>query len=1078
MKKYIAVILALAIALSAAPAALAESGAPVKRAVFLQELASELDISPVLYENAFDDVAASDSFADILQGALHSGVVEEGGLFYPNSFITREEAADMTVRALRAACVGLSESAEPVFFRDWRDISADKTESVEIAFANRLIDFEEMFYPQRNATEEYCASLIGRAKRLRDELPVHVGDGSADADINTVRDYLRENTNEKAQSLYDEAMTRFIMNNSQSEVDRAYELIAMARGLIYDKRTSFLTGSYWYDDNGGLIQAHGGGILYDEKSGKYYWYGEAREPSTVPENLKSYASMGWRIGVACYSSEDLYNWRYEGLALEMIEGENLSYPQSDIRVGEVLERPKVIYNEKTGKYVMWMHIDNGWYGYSRAGVAVSDSAEGPFEYLGSCRPGGKMSRDMTVFVDDDGAAYLYFSTDENGCLACVRLSEDYLSCEDEATYCIWWQWREAPAVFKYKDTYYMITSGCTGWDPNAADYATAPSPKGPWTQHGSPCVGEGADITFGGQSAWVLPVDADSGKFIFIADIWRPADHKESGYIWLPIQINTDGSLRIEWVDEWKIGDLGYNIDTVQYTKTAVFGKDSVKLPLSTAVSVNGEKKRTPIMWSKEGFSADMPGHYKIDGTLPELGGAPVEAEVFAVPDNLIYFASCGGSEDGDFAAIRQMREINNSVPDKVFGRDTVTGLNWGYTADHSTGTRTDSDMYYSVRYDYSEGGEESVGTGLTYKFEVSEGKKYNVYAGICDPWRAEDRVIDVSVNGQTASFNTFDGPAAFCVTNVSPEEGYISVSAVRNEKTLAPSLDPLLSWIMISVGDGGESVVSGVRETEAIESDAEIESGKTYILTNAETGKALSAENGAVTSGGSDKYWIIRRESDGYYTVRNAISGLCLGVEGDRAVLCQPSSGGAVRFNITKARSGVHISPKKRGGFLEDSFNGIIASDDEWGRRVEWTLTVSEAPQEAEDAAVYRTIRSVKTGKAVTYGENAPLGVYAYDMSASQGWSFKKTYFGSYIISSASAAVSIDVPNGRTDDGLAMVVYQTIENINQRWFLEKDEKENYLFRSEASGLYLTVENGKLVQRRRDEGADQSFVIK
>ena len=43
---------------------------------------------------------------------------------------------------------------------------------------------------------------------------------------------------------------------------------------------------------------------------------------------------------------------------------------------DVIERPKVIYNDKTKKYVMWMHIDKRHYEYARAGVAVSDKVTG------------------------------------------------------------------------------------------------------------------------------------------------------------------------------------------------------------------------------------------------------------------------------------------------------------------------------------------------------------------------------------------------------------------------------------------------------------------------------------------------------------------------------------------------------------------------------------------------------------------------------------------------------------------------------------------------------------------------------
>ena len=64
----------------------------------------------------------------------------------------------------------------------------------------------------------------------------------------------------------------------------------------------------------------------------------------------------------------------------------------------VLERPKVLRNPQTGKFVMWMHIDSGDYELARLGVAVSDNPHGPFRYQGSFRPHGQQSRDFTVFA--------------------------------------------------------------------------------------------------------------------------------------------------------------------------------------------------------------------------------------------------------------------------------------------------------------------------------------------------------------------------------------------------------------------------------------------------------------------------------------------------------------------------------------------------------------------------------------------------------------------------------------------------------------------------------------------------------
>src|SRR5207253_9057282 len=112
-------------------------------------------------------------------------------------------------------------------------------------------------------------------------------------------------------------------------------------------------------------------------------------------------------GVSCYSSKDLAHWKYEGVALSPVAGD----PNNDLDTSRVIERPKVIYNARTKKFVMWMHIDKNDYSYSQSGVAVSDHPAGPYKYLCSVKPNGNMSRDMTVFQDDDNKAYLIFSSE-------------------------------------------------------------------------------------------------------------------------------------------------------------------------------------------------------------------------------------------------------------------------------------------------------------------------------------------------------------------------------------------------------------------------------------------------------------------------------------------------------------------------------------------------------------------------------------------------------------------------------------------------------------------------------------------
>ena len=352
---------------------------------------------------------------------------------------------------------------------------------------------------------------------------------------------------------------------------------------VYQKEKKIASGEVWRDMDGELINAHGGGILFHE--GKYYWFGEHR-PATGFVTEK---------GIACYSSTDLLNWKNEGIVFAVSEEAG-----SDIEKGCIMERPKVIYNKKTGMFVMWLHLElkGQEYGPARTAVAVSDSPVGPYRFIRSGRvnpgiyplnmtkkerklkwnleqykewwtpewyeairkgmfvkrdlEGGQMSRDMTLFVDDDEKAYHIYSSEENLTLQIAELTDDYLNHSGKYIRIFPGGHNEAPAIFKKDGIYWMITSGCTGWDPNKARLLTATSILGEWKQLPNPCIGENADKTFGGQSTYILPLP-DKKQFLFMADNWRPKSLEDSRYIWLPIQFNEKGTPFIEWVDRWKI---------------------------------------------------------------------------------------------------------------------------------------------------------------------------------------------------------------------------------------------------------------------------------------------------------------------------------------------------------------------------------------------------------------------------------------------------------------------------------------------------------------------------------------------
>ena len=350
---------------------------------------------------------------------------------------------------------------------------------------------------------------------------------------------------------------------------------------------NFRPGELWLDNNGVHINAHGGGILYHNDT--YYWFGEHKT-----EGKTGNVAL---VGVGCYSSKDLYNWINEGIVLSVAtEGSD-----SDIESGCILERPKVIYNEKTGKFVMYFHLELKGKGYSaaRTGIAVSDKIIGPYKFIKSFRPNagifpvnmtetqrnftvtsedikglsssekdsiiaeglyvcrdfktGQMSRDMALYVDDNQKAYHIYSSEENKTLHIAELTDDYLDYTGKYYRIDPAGWNEAPALFKKDGRYYMITSGCTGWRPNPARLLTADNIWGPWTRHpDNPAIGDYSETTFHSQSTYILPVQGRENTFIFMADRWKPQNAIDGRYVWLPIEFE-NGLPVLKWVDEWDL---------------------------------------------------------------------------------------------------------------------------------------------------------------------------------------------------------------------------------------------------------------------------------------------------------------------------------------------------------------------------------------------------------------------------------------------------------------------------------------------------------------------------------------------
>ena len=343
-------------------------------------------------------------------------------------------------------------------------------------------------------------------------------------------------------------------------------------------------GAIWLDSDKKLINARGGGIL--AFNGRYYWYGEHKRAGKT-----GYLALD---GVHCYESGDLKHWDDRGIVLAVSDD-----PTSPIVSGCRIERPKVIFNAKTGKFVMYFHSTDEWHRLAKRGLAVADSPTGPFSFLGASRVNagfwpinispedkadnseippesefsngesqevrqyriyardrmqGQMARDITLFVDDDNKAYHIYSSEHNSTLHIAEFTDDYLDWTGRYVRVFPNRWNEGAAMFKYNKKYYLLSSGCSGWAPNTARAGVADHIFGPWKELPNPCRGInpennlGPEKTFGGQSTFVLPA---GDRRIAMFDLWNSETFSDSRYCWLDIHL-TESGYEIPWKDDFQ----------------------------------------------------------------------------------------------------------------------------------------------------------------------------------------------------------------------------------------------------------------------------------------------------------------------------------------------------------------------------------------------------------------------------------------------------------------------------------------------------------------------------------------------
>lgn len=385
-------------------------------------------------------------------------------------------------------------------------------------------------------------------------------------------------------------------------------LVALAAGLAVAPAfrstaaqaatAAFTPGAAWTDSSGNPLQIHGLGII--KVGATWYAFGEDKTgESSGDANFQD---------VPCYSSADLQHWAYQGQALSR-QGSGDLGPQ------RVVERPKVIFNASTGQYVMYMHIDNTSYSEAKVGVATSSSVCGPYTYRGSFQPLGFQSRDVGLFQDSDGSAYLLSEDRVNG-LRIDRLSADYLSVTSAVAVLPDF---EAPAMMKVNGTYYIFGSHLTGWSTNDNVYATASSLSGPWSSFAT--FAPAGTHTYNSQTANIIAVQGSSAtSYIYAGDRWTTSNLGTSPLIWLPLTVH-GGTVTMGWFGQWSLD-----------TSAGTWTPDASLPPAGTRVLTN----------ANSGDVMDVSGGSTANGGVviqwPSNGGAnqhwalqPVSGNVFTL---------------------------------------------------------------------------------------------------------------------------------------------------------------------------------------------------------------------------------------------------------------------------------------------------------------------------------------------------------------------------------------------------------------------------------------------------------------
>jgi len=346
---------------------------------------------------------------------------------------------------------------------------------------------------------------------------------------------------------------------------------------------AFYPGAEWKDTDGKPIQAHGGSVIAAE--GKYWFYGENKEKTDGVNGI-------WHWGMRVYSSNNLYDWKDEGLFIEP----DVNAPKYAMRnPRSYSDRPHILYNDQTKKYVCWVKVQED--GIQTMSIFTADRIKGPYTLVKSgFRPDGFGAGDFDLVLEG-GKGYIIYEVPHTH-LNVSELSADFCDTVGKTTAHFPCKGppftREAPAHFVRNGRHYIFTSGTTSYWPNPTKIAEAASVVGPWKDLGLATRGDAKETTFDCQVSSVFKVPGKKDCYIAIGDRWlidntysyavvsnafdvlfskigddsskaaanqffaetraQPQATCKGRYVWLPVKFDGDRPY-LDWCERWSLDE-------------------------------------------------------------------------------------------------------------------------------------------------------------------------------------------------------------------------------------------------------------------------------------------------------------------------------------------------------------------------------------------------------------------------------------------------------------------------------------------------------------------------------------------